>query len=162
MPRQPRSRFSPVLAATAVALALVPPGAARAAFPGQNGRIAFESGRTDELDIYTAKPDGTDLRRLTGGIKWDRRPRFSPNGKRIVYFRTSFEEGHGDIWVMDADGSHKVNLTPGAGDDREPVWSPGGARIAFVHAGDIWIMDADGSHRQRITYARNSAQVPYG
>ena len=43
---------------------LTAPAAAEAAFPGQNGKIAFQGGGVDP-EIYTVDPDGSDLTRLT-------------------------------------------------------------------------------------------------
>jgi hypothetical protein len=63
---------------------------AHAAFPGKNGKIAFEG---KPRSIHTIRPDGSHQRRLTrnGG-----EPAFSASGKRIAF------EHRGDIWVMRA------------------------------------------------------------
>lgn len=53
---------------------------AQAAFPGQNGRIAFERGdvpRENVAEIYTVNPDGSDVRRLTRNDAQDLDPVFS-------------------------------------------------------------------------------------
>jgi Tol biopolymer transport system component len=148
-----------VAAAAAMSFALLPGPAAHAAFPGANGRIAFESGRTDELDIYSAKPDGSDLRRLTGGgTAVDQHPRWSPDGSRILWTRAASFDSAGNVWVMDADGSNKTRLTSSPANEADAAWSPDGERIVFwrssqSHAADLWIMDADGTNQHRLTFS---------
>ena len=56
-----------LLVLLAVIVALLPAGSANASFPGAVGRIAFTSDRAGSgtSDIYSAAPDGTDVKRLT-------------------------------------------------------------------------------------------------
>jgi Tol biopolymer transport system component len=98
-------------------------------------RIAVEV----EGDIYTLRPDGTNLERLTtdGDGSW---PNWSPNGKRILYVRGQA------VWIMNADGtnSQKLLVVPrmrDAPDDSvaTAVWSPDGRRIAYSSPGARWI-----------------------
>ncbi len=59
------------------------------------------------------------------------RPRFSPDGKKIVYV-SGEADGKGDIWIMNPDGSGKERLTER--DDMYdyfPSWSPDGKYIVF-------------------------------
>jgi Tol biopolymer transport system component len=88
------------------------------------GRIAFTRNRSGREDIYTVRPDGTDLRRITrrGGTE----PSWSPDGSRLAFAR------NGGIWVVDADGGQPRRVIRRAAN--QPVWSPDGKRIAFVSA----------------------------
>src|SRR3954453_10718062 len=56
---------------------------AQAAFPGQNGKIAFVSFRDGNEEIYTMNPDGSGQTRLTNNGSFDESPSFSPDGKKI-------------------------------------------------------------------------------
>jgi Tol biopolymer transport system component len=59
------------------------------------------------------------------------RPRFSPDGRKIVYV-SSEADGKGDIWLMNPDGSDKTRLTER--DDMYdyfPSWSPDGKYVVF-------------------------------
>jgi Galactose oxidase, central domain/WD40-like Beta Propeller Repeat len=101
-------------------------------------RIVFTSPDAEHRDIYTIRPDGTDLRRLTtdgisGWATW------TPDG-RILFVRGSSGAGNGgsiDFWTMDADGAKAAELAPGmlAGDEnaawtQAPAWQPiGGPAI---------------------------------
>lgn len=98
-------------------------GVAQAAYPGQEGRIAFVRAG----NIYTIEPDGTGLLQLTT-LQGDSAPRWSPNGLKIAYL------DHGNLWIMQASGSGKQQITgaaPGFTDSR-PSWSPNGRYLAFV------------------------------
>jgi Tol biopolymer transport system component len=120
-----------VLAVAVVAAIGATATAAHAAYPGANGRIAF----VRHGDIYTVRPDGSALRRLTftatataGGL--DATPVWSPDGRRIAY--ASQQAGSWDIWVMNADGSGKHRVTFSDWGEADPTWSPDGLWIAFT------------------------------
>jgi len=74
-----------------VSLLAGPVEPAHAAFPGQNGRIAFTSNRDGNSEIYTMNPDGSDQKRLTfnssSGLDSDGDPTLSPDGKKIAFTR---------------------------------------------------------------------------
>jgi Tol biopolymer transport system component len=83
----------------------------------------------DPYDIYTARPDGTDLRRLTNFGVYTAEAVVSPDGSRIVF--TSLKDGDLDIYTMNADGSDIRRLTTTRGYDGGPWWSPDGTRIVY-------------------------------
>jgi TolB protein len=69
--------------------------------------------------IFTMKPDGTGLRRLTeeaGSIDFS--PRWSPDGRRVLFSRSRFSTGGGleqsDLFLVSADGrnEHRLTRTP--------------------------------------------------
>jgi hypothetical protein len=89
-------------------------------------RIVFTSFVSTRLqttqDVYTVRPDWTDLRRLTTGgdtigATW------TPDGR--ILFATGCRgdpcAGNGGLWTMDADGSNVQLLVPGSGDG---AWQP--------------------------------------
>ena len=113
-----------------VAAALASGGAAQGAYPGSNGKIAFESTRDGNLEIYAMNADGSGQTNLTRDPAEESDPVWSPDGTRIAFVKAL--EGHRNIWVMNADGSGQTNLTPGAvttgqaNEGTNPTWSPTG------------------------------------
>ena len=127
---------------------------ATAAFPGENGLIAFASDRDGNNEIYIMDADGTDQARLTTNAASDSDPSWSPDGTRIAFI-SSRDHFTAEIYVMDADGSDPTRLTTNTATDFQPSWSPDGTRIAFTSARDgnseIYVMHADGTNQTRLT-----------
>ena len=123
-------------------------------------RIAFTSNRDGAREIYVMNADGTNVARLTSGLKGNvgmwLRPRWSPDGRKIA-FATDRDrtDGTSEIYVMNADGSNLVRLTFNDVLDAEPTWSPDGKMIAFhrtvLDHVQVFVMQADGSNQTRIT-----------
>lgn len=152
--RSPR-RILAVLAAAALSAVAVP-SAAQAAFPGQNGRIAFMTrDRTSDANsaIWSMDGAGANLDRLTNNVVADQTPAVSPDGQKVAF--ATNRDGHYQIYVMDQYGANPVNLSNNTANDSGPQFSPDGQKIAFVSDRDgnfeIYVMDADGSHQTRLT-----------
>jgi hypothetical protein len=150
----PRNRFGTLVAVVAVAISAASAQPAAAAFPGQNGKIAFASNRSGSFDIYAANPDGSGLADLTATPALDELdPAWSADGRRLVFARD------GAIWLMDADGGGQAQLTSGspAGEvDAGPAWSPDGSEIAFARAdtsgnAGIWAIPITGGGARQVT-----------
>ncbi len=124
-------------------------------------------------DIFTANPDGSDLKQLTATPGYDAEATISMDGKKITF--TSVRNGDLDIYIMDADGKNVKQLTHELGYDGGPTFSPDGKRIVYraYHPQadkdivdykellaqnlirptslEIWIMKSDGSGKKQIT-----------
>jgi TolB protein len=74
-------------------------------------------------------PDGSEQKNLTNSPGTDKRPQWSPDGKKIVF--VSGRDQNREIYVMNADGSGQRNLASDPAEDMEPRWSPDGKKIAF-------------------------------
>jgi Tol biopolymer transport system component len=149
----------------AAALALLAPGSALGAFPGQNGRIAFFSDReapnperdSHSQDIYTMDADGNDIFRasITTDPRQSVHPAWNAQGTKIAYTSTRDMEplvGQDyEIWVMDPDGTGS-QITYNTDEDTDPTWSPDGGSIAYTKWGQgIFVMNADGSGQRQLT-----------
>jgi Tol biopolymer transport system component len=71
-------------------------------------RIVYARG----TDLYTAKSDGTDARKLTTVTGLLSRPRWSPNGK-TVRFTAVDRAGTSSLWEVGADGNNLHRLLEG-------------------------------------------------
>lgn len=97
-----------------------------------NGTIVFASQRTGNSQIYSVHADGSRLGQLTRNHSSDTAPIFSPDGRRIVFTRSTNCCGPG-LWVMNADGSRQRRLAAYGSD---PAWSPDSRRIAYIGSGN--------------------------
>ncbi|MGH9835675.1 MAG: protein kinase domain-containing protein [Blastocatellia bacterium] len=124
----------------------------------QGNRLAYtQYNRDTNIWRFEARrsPGRTDApAKLIVSTFQDHSPRFSPDGKRIVFRST--RSGSPEIWVCESDGSNPIKLTsfggPNAG---SPSWSPDGRQIAFDGAiegsYDIYVINASGGKPRRLT-----------
>ena len=107
--------------------------------------------------LYTVKPDGSDLTRLSPecstpgdnvetGCEDGAWGSFLPDGKRVVYTRATGrvrhfpnwdQIQHSDIVVRDVNGANPrvlIRSRPFAGDYESPVFSPDGSRFVYVRS----------------------------
>ncbi|MCK9592448.1 MAG: hypothetical protein M0Q91_10625 [Methanoregula sp.] len=117
------------------------------------GKIAFESNRDENYEIYIMNADGTRQTRLTSNLADDIQPALSPDGEKILF--VSNRDENLNIFVMNADGTGLHRLTSNKAKDSRPAWSPNGKKIAFESNRDgndeIYVMNADGTRQTRIT-----------
>ncbi len=116
-------------------------------------KLAFNSDRDGNVEIYSMNSDGSNLIRLTNSPFFDGAPDWSPDGRYIVFLTD--RDGNAEIYRMDIDGSNPVNLTNNPYDDTYPDWSPDMQKIVFESVRDgnleIYVMNADGSNQTRLT-----------
>ena len=72
-------------------------------------------------ELYTMRPDGTDIKRLTFSSGPDSYGTWSPDGNKIAFSRGAADGA--TIWVMNADGSDQHQISDGPF-DTFPVYFP--------------------------------------
>jgi Tol biopolymer transport system component len=92
-------------------------------------RIAFESGRDGNSEIYVMDADGSNPLNLTHNPADDHAPAWSPDGARIAF--QSERDGASEIYLMNADGTEQVRQTFGPGLSLAPHWESGGSGIVY-------------------------------
>jgi hypothetical protein len=90
--------------------------------------------RPTQLEIFTAKADGSDVHQVTHLGAASFAPSYFPDGKRLL-FSSNYGDPQGrefDIWAIDVDGSHLERITWMPGFDGFPLFSPDGKRLVFA------------------------------
>ena len=89
-------------------------------------RILFDSLRGGKREIYVMDTDGSNVRRLTHNEQRDARPRWSPDGKLLVFQSGTVGPGQQwsdvEIYTMNADGPNVHRLTSNEHADMHPDW----------------------------------------
>ena len=139
------------------------------AYSPDGSRIAFQSDRSGDWEIWTCARDGSDPIQLThfrGPLAGT--PRWSPDGKNIVF--DSRATGISQIYVVPAAGGEPRRLTDDAEGSEVPMWSREGKWIYYSTirngAANIWKMPVDGGIPLAVTsnggiYAEESFDNKY-
>ncbi|MCW3093909.1 MAG: amidohydrolase [Ferruginibacter sp.] len=117
-------------------------------------------------DIYSMPISGGQAKILRQGLAMEVQPRYSPDGKKILF--TSDAGGGDNIWVMDRDSSHSKQITKESFRLlNNAVWSPDGqyiiARKHFTStrslgAGELWMYHTSGGNGLQLTPRKNDQQ----
>jgi Tol biopolymer transport system component len=135
------------------------------------------------FDIFSANPDGSDIRRLTDLDGYDAEGTVSPDGGKIVF--TSTRDGDLEIYTMNPDGTGQTRLTQERGYDGGAFFSPDGEWIVYrashpaspeeIAAYDalmaqdlvqpdnleIYVMRADGTDKRQVTSFGGANWAPF-
>ena len=101
-------------------------------------------------DLYTMPISGGTATRITFGPAFDSQPRWSPDGKHLVFL--SDRNGAENVWICDPDGSHAKALTKGTNNlYASPEWTPDGNYIVVSRTSgvlgsvyELWLIHKDG------------------
>jgi Tol biopolymer transport system component len=134
------------------------------------------------LEIYTSRPDGSDLRQLTSNGAYNAESTLSNDGRKIIF--TSTRDGDIDLYTMNVDGSDVRRITSRIGYDGGAWFSPDGKQIVWRAAYpqtaadtadylallgqrlvrparvEVWVANADGSNPRQITHLGGANFAP--
>ena len=97
-------------------------------------------------DIYTIPIEGGKATPITTGIAYETHPRFSPDGKKILF--TSDRAGNDNLWYIDMEKKDTVQVTKDKnGDVPGAHWTPDGDYIVVSKGrriSKLWMYHVDG------------------
>lgn len=122
--------------------------------------MTFLSNRPGRAHIYTMDPSSPekDIKRISFVGQFNAAPRFSPDGREIVF--SSWVDAGFDLYRVSSDGNNLARLTKDFGSNEEAVYSPDGEFIVFTSkrvlsrtkaVQDIYIMNRDGEILGQLT-----------
>jgi Tol biopolymer transport system component len=117
-------------------------------------RVAFQSDRSGNPEIWMCDSDGHNVTQLTSFRKGQAgTPQWSPDGSQIAFdYR---EYGTSDVYVVNVSGGVSRRLTTEDSDDSVPSWSRDGRYLYFAstRSGDlqVWKMPVAGGPAIQIT-----------
>ncbi len=131
--------------------------------------MTFLSDRSGKAMIYTLDPNGEEksVKRISFVGQFNATPRFSPDGKEIVF--SSWLDKSFDLFRLASDGSGLTRLTKEFGSNEDPTYSNDGEFVAFTSQRiiskvkadqNIYIMDRDGAIIGSITQGFGNCTSP--
>jgi TolB protein len=159
---------------------------AEATVSPKGDRIVFTSSRDGDLELYTMKFDGTDVKRVTHELGYDGGAFFSWDGKKIVYrgyhptekaevdeYKALLAEqlvkpGKMEIFICDADGSNRKQLTHNDAANFAPFFFPNDKKIIFAsnvkdprgRYFDLFTLNTDGTGLEQVTFGDHFNAFP--
>ena len=107
-------------------------------------------------DLYTLPITGGKATRLTSGMAYDAQPRYSPDGKKIVF--VSDRSGGENVWIMSLDKKDTTQLTKGNTNMYvSPEWTLDGQYVVASRSGGLggtaklWQYHVDGGNGLPLT-----------
>ena len=127
-----------------------------------DGRVYFASSRDGNSEIYSARTDGTGVKRLTRNRAIDVSPACGPGGKLAF---VSNRHGSPQIFVMNRDGSGTKRVTFRGSHNQTPAWcmDPDNPTIAFTGRDkgfDVFTVNLKTKQYTRVTHGSGSNKDP--
>lgn len=116
-------------------------------------RLALVGTRTGKKEVYLADSDGANLTQLTRDRSISLFPRWSRDGRRLVY--TSYVQRFPDILMIDLASGGRQKLASFPGLNMGGAFSPDGRQVAMILSKDgnpeLYVMNIGGKQLTRLT-----------
>jgi len=124
-------------------------------FSPDGARIVCVCDRAGVLNVMTLAADGGEERTLHADHWEHGEPRWSPDGKTILYTRNV--DGDYRLWLA-GEGESPRAVTTEIGRAGSPTWSPDGASVTYLHESshappDVWRVDVGTGRRTQATFS---------
>lgn len=117
-------------------------------------RVAFESYRDGNYEIYVMGADGSAPTNITQHDARDSSPAWSPDGSSIAF--VSGRDGPLAIFAIELASGDVRRISNNDLSVSRPSWSPDGAWIAYIEVqgefSHVWVMAADGNEARQLTF----------
>ena len=110
-------------------ITLLPGLSARTAAFSRDARWLAYTSLADN-NLWRCRSDGAECRQVTQGMQQTALPRWSPDGRMIVFMARHFG-GNWGIFAVTATGENLQSLSAGNRSDGDPDWSPNGDQLVF-------------------------------
>jgi TolB protein len=125
-------------------------------------RIAFCNSATGSKELYLIDYDGENLRRVTSDKSLVLLPRWSPDGKEILY--TTYRKGNPDLYRLDLTEGRSKPFSTHRGLNSAGTYSPDGktvvATLSYEGAPNLYLLDRSGQVLRRLTSGRAADTSP--
>ena len=114
-----------------------------------DAQIIWSSSRLGNHKIFMMNSDGSDVRAITKGNKTDWYPRFSPDGRHIIFCRSKMDwtsemnannAEMWDTWIIDSTGANERLLIPNS---TWATWDGNGNSIIFSRGTKVFLYDPE-------------------
>ena len=123
------------------------------------GKLAFVAQNGKQQEIYTSDLFFRNVRRLTRDGSYSQHPRWSPDGRKLLYtgyYRTGFP----DIFLIDLDTGRRVTIAQYKGLNTGATFSPNGQAMAMVPLLDRFARSLRGRPRGPAPATRDAGHLP--
>ena len=135
--------------------------------PDNQHILLYSTAAGGPSQIYIARTDGSDWRRITHSRSIEVEPKINPKTGAEIVFVSGRSGPEPQLYRMNVDGADVVRLTNGQGEAVNPSWNPDGQHIAFAWTRgfepgsfNIFVMDVASRETVQLTHGEGRNENP--
>jgi Tol biopolymer transport system component len=120
-------------------------------FSSDGSLVAFVSERSGKTEVWVARQDGTGEKRITEGSDVTSTPRWSPDGRSVIYGAVKPPERTGaglapqGVYIVPVAGGTPARVPLGSQPASDPSYSPDGQWFFYWSGSHLWRARVDGT-----------------